>query len=499
MRFIRLACLLPAFALLLGASGCGDDAEGGTGKCSGVAYPSAPAGAAVLHVASGCSDGAGDGSAGKPFSSISSAISAAKSRGGTSTAIVVAAGQYSESISVADVDGLSILGAETGAPAGIILQSPAPDGAVTVARSKNVVLRGFHIGDATTVGIRIHDSENVTVEGTIVERTRPNADGAFGYGIFVSASGIILQNNQVEGVASAGIILQNAGGIILQNQLRNNSGGGLAIAGNRGTDTVEVRKGTFEGNGAFGIYVLGANGIILQDNAISGTKAGADDVGDGIIVADGSIAGVVTPSNVHIEANTLEGNARAGLLLTGDVRGIILQNQVRGNKRAGAWIQDGAGASDPLRIEKNELVGNSFMGVVLRGATRGIILQNQVRDTVLATTIIHTATVELGDGISLFDGAEASVTDNTITGNGRAGLIGDAASSKSDVSGNSLSGNEYGIILQNQGSSPMVVDPSKNTMSANEGGDMTDLGKGATFTVAKDAMSLDEAPATITQ
>ncbi len=113
--------------------------------------------------------------------------------------------------------------------------------------------------------------------------------------------------------------------------------------------------------------------------------------------------------------------------------GIILQNNtITGSAAsapfgAGIWLQEGAGGVAGNVIKNNQITAGKFVGLGLTGDTHGIILQgNTVSGTTLGSTFVGVSEVMIGDGLNVFAGASATITGNTLHQNGRAGLILDA-------------------------------------------------------------------------
>ena len=117
--------------------------------------------------------------------------------------------------------------------------------------------------------------------------------------------------------------------------------------------------------------------------------------------------------------------------------------------------------------------GSKYAGIGMMGDTHGIILQNNtVSGTTVGAVTLGIDLVDIADGLSLFDGASASIKDNVVSENGRFGIALDGADgAQTELSGNTITHNdEYGIILQNQAVEP---DVTANDFDGNGVGDTT--------------------------
>lgn len=468
-RILLPVTFLLAITPVLSTSGC-------NGSTCDATYAESPAGATdVVHVAP-CGTPDGDGSAERPFDTLKAGLDAAHSAPGST--VLVAKGTYSENLTInADV---TVVG--PGAPddpnnAAIILQAPQPYSIVVGSGSK-VTLQGLRINGAVGVGVWAREGASVTLSATAISDIAADKDGV-GYGVLATDdAAIILQNTDVSQAAVAGVLISQARGIILQSSLHDNSGPGLRVE--QATDQIRVEGSSCVGNTQSGVALLNSRAIILQSE-LRDTVADADGIGDGLLATGlAGVDGNAFPTEIEVHGSTITGNARAGVLASGSAtRTIILQNKndISGNGNgapmgAGLWLQDGAGSSADSRIEGNTFGQNRYLGVCMRGETHGIILQNNtITGTVLGTAFSGAKSLELGDGVHLLAGASAQVKGNKITGNGRLGLVLDAAAgAQTVIQGNEfLTNNEYGIAIQNTSDEPST---SGNTFSGNVLGDV---------------------------
>ena len=484
MGRVQLCGVLVAVALALVWTGCAVDG-GGEGSCD-PAYPGAGSEAGtVLHVATSCQVETPDGSASRPYSTISEALETAES----GTVIVVAPGTYAENLTIT-TDGIAILGSsdpDDSDKAGIILQSPDPTASITAFGASDVLLRGFDIQSPIVAGVWVVGG-SATVEGSRISDAQADADGQFGFGILGTAEvGIILQRTAITGSAMTGVLIQDGKGTISITDctLSDNGRGGIrlenipdgaTISGNQLTSNLELGIGVFSGVG-----------IILQNNGVHDTQGDQGGVADGIVVAelkDGEgtpfgaseveIGGDPGKGDGHL-GNTVTGSERIGVLISGDVAGIILQNEASVSGFAGIWLQKGAGGMDGISVTGNMVTDNSFLGISVGAGTYADIQANTITDTEEGQFIDPKSigTIQMGDGIGVFDGASATIRSNIISFNARAGILGDGLDmSGCEIADNTFEGNGNGdIVLQNVGvtAAEVTADGSVEVLPAGAG------------------------------
>lgn len=492
-QFLRIMAVAP-LALLVGVGCGGEDTQGqqvtDQPACEAGTFPDAPDGvASVLHVSAVCPAEGADGSAAHPYPTISAALAEAAA----GAAILIAPGTYAENLQIAQ-DIMLIGSSDPMSPeaAVAIIQAPA-EHAISVTAGEGVILRGLRVAQPSGSGLLVRGGA-VTLEGSSIEGAAPSADGSMGSGVIAVDDGsIILQNSAVTGAAGIGVHVSGARAIILQSTIRGCAGPGIRI--DQAMEEVRIEGSTIEANTQMGVGVFSSRAIILQ-NIIKDTQTDAADIGDGVLAAslvDGS-GNLLEPADIELDGNEISGSGRVGVLCAAGTRGIILQNNTIGQNGnlapfgAGVWLQGGAGGVQGNLIQGNTLTGNKFVGIGMTGETHGIILQNNaVSGTSLGTTFSGPDEIDVGDGIGLFSSASAQILGNTVSGNGRFGLILDQADGAvTSVEGNTFEGNDqYGIILQNQPNAPAT---SNNSFQGNLVGDVSAVPEG-TYGVRVDAFS----------
>jgi parallel beta-helix repeat protein len=471
---------LTGLALLGLLSACGDadapnpdpDIRIEPVSCEDVVYPSAPEGLLdIVHV-SACAVGLrepGDGSRGRPFAKIQDAIDAVPEGG----AVLVAAGEYAENLKIGK--GVAVIGSEMEMPAeqaGIILQAPNPN-AISVNGAMGVLLRGFNVKSPVGVGLLVEGGGEATLEGSWIEGASPDSAGQAGHGIVATSdAAIILQRDHIWSCEGGGVLIDGAKGQIIHTTVSESKGtGGIRIA--RATGEVRVEASQVLSNANVGIAVLSSRAIILQSEVMNTIGDGKWGSADGILLAElvegGASLGV---AEATLEGNTIEGNDRAGIVVSGNTKGIILQNQIRQNadhtaRGAGIWLQAGAGTEMPIQITKNTISGNHFFGIGV-SSSRAIILQNNaISETALGEWADGGAAIPLGEGIGVFKGAFVQIEGNTINKNAQRGIFLDMPDLTSVIKDNVFAANgNKAIILQ----SNTIVEFTQNDFSQNPGG-----------------------------
>jgi hypothetical protein len=192
-------------------------------------------------------------------------------------AIAIAAGTYAETL---ELSGRSVtLQAEDGAT--VILDGSGADWPTIRAVDGALTLRGLDVRAAESIAISV-DRTTLSVEQcTVAGRTRP--------AISVHASTSFTVDRCTVTGAETGIVVEGAGGQILDSTVRDISGDGIVVA--LGADPV-IRGGTVSGCGGRGVYIYQYSRPELTDLEIAHTGT------DGIGVAHGSTP-AVRRVNVH--------------------------------------------------------------------------------------------------------------------------------------------------------------------------------------------------------
>ena len=202
------------------------------------------------------------------------------------------------------------------------------------------------------------------------------------------------KNSYVRGLA---INRFNGNGIVLE------SSGGQIVEGNRiGTN---IAGSTDLGNGAAGVYVNGAAGVVIISNVISGNDSHGGSISgnaaSGTLIYD-NIIGVNAAGSADL------GNSSSGVYVLGAPRTEIVKNLISGNDTHGVSIT--GSATRYSQISEN-FIGASESGQSLPNTESGVHIDGGANTNVIQdNTIAHNT----GDGLTV---ESAGATDNSIQGN----------------------------------------------------------------------------------
>jgi len=298
-------------------------------------------------------------------------------------------------------------------------------------------LRGIAINHFPVQLIELDSNSNRiqgTYIGTDVTGTLARSSGSGSYGILVKkgAGNLIGGNNDTDrnviaGGNDTGIYLLNTSNNIIQgNYIGVNSAGtaslsnlnsGVVIYGSSSNLIGGILPGAgnvISGNGASGVYLIGAVGAATTGNVITGNYLGLDRAGSNSLAnAGGNGVTLVNANSNVISGNIISGNGLAGISISGTPAG---GNQVLGN-----------------------YVGTDASGLTNRPNHLGGVVVNGGGTTVITSNLIAG---NLQDGIFLTGGT----TNNQVTGN----LIGLAANGSNALpngyNGITISGSSYNHI-----------------------------------------------------
>jgi parallel beta-helix repeat protein len=318
-----------------------------------------------------------------PYSTIQSAVDAAVA-GDT---ILVAAGTYTEQVSIPDdKDGLTIRSRERFQA---IVQAPA-----TMTGSKaiflidgadNVTIRGFTVtgpSEDIDFGIQVTNGGSATIRENRIESIRGGelSGAQIGIGIVIGGSegaigsadvfhniirdyqkgGIIVANegseatirdNRIDGVGPTELLAQNgiqvsdgARAVIVRNTVQDHvyTGEGAEAAGIITSDSgVVAMIGNRLDDNQDGILIEGGSGISVFGNTVRGSLL------DGIVLND--------VTEAFVSGNRVTNSGRDGLFVVDTTDSVFVGNSVRGNQRDGIHVE---GSSSNLSLFFNRLRGN---------------------------------------------------------------------------------------------------------------------------------------------
>ncbi len=474
MKHLPLILASGAWSLALATLSCSSSSTTEAGPapspntaCTGVSFPKVPAGSSsIVYVAKSCPTEGADGTADHPYNSIQQGLNKSDKGG----AVMVAPGTYDESVSVHQ--GAAIYGSDgdSSDTAGVTIQSSSPYGVTVDSGDGDVILQGLKVIKPIGAGIWVV-SGSTSVLASQVTGAQPTSDPKLklGFGILATGGKLTIAKSTIDSADQEGVVVQNAEVSLSDSHLSNNGAGGIHLENSIGN--AQILNNTMESNTLTGVLVLSSQATI-QGNTITGSLPNTIGIADGIIV--GSVSGGMGASHVQIQGNKISQCGRAGLLLSDKAEGEVSGNELTDNAGtapfgAGLWLQGGAGAVNPIKITGNTIARNRFIGVALTSQARGDIRDNmEISDTVAVSAFTGAFFGVVGDGVSLFEGAAATVQNNVIRKNGRFGVITDQASpTGSSVESNQITDNiDTGIVVQNDSSKASFV--GTNTFSGNQ-------------------------------
>ena len=265
----------------------------------------------------GCKNSASGGTITVPYCTINYA--AGKVAPGQT--VQVAAGTYSEKVTVS----------VSGTPAAPITFAPAPGAVVVITPGSNgfsiankswVTVRGFVVDDANGAGITVSDSSNITLDGNRVAHSGTPALGSTAVGIKLNGvTNSQIVNNVTDHNSDSGIFANGGsdGNVIAHNESFAN-----ARVFSRAAAGIDMRNGT--GN------VVSAN--LVHDNEDSGINIwtgltnGSNLVVDNVAWSNGDHGiDVHNAVDTRIVANTVYGNTDSGIEATTSI-GTHLANNI---------------------------------------------------------------------------------------------------------------------------------------------------------------------------
>ncbi|MBI4179568.1 right-handed parallel beta-helix repeat-containing protein, partial [bacterium] len=349
------------------------------------------------------SDATGEGTANKPFGTITKALSLATA-GDT---VWVDAGLYAEAVVIGN-DSISVVGKDSAAT---VIDPPGSSGTAGVwgiyaAGRVSLSIRNLGVTGAYN-GIRFDNVDRSTVSGDSV-----SACGNFAvyllngsdtntlsknevvlnsnYGIALDASsGNTLSDNMSSSNSSSGINLGTSsnGNTITGNTTNSNTNYGIDLASSSVNTTVS--NNTANSNTSAGIVAQTGNNTLTGNTANSNTDYG--------IWVDGGNANV-------IRGNVARSNASAGIRLNISDTNSVTLNEVSGSD-TGIWI---AGSSRNNEIQKNNIGGVSYLHnqsgltqTITRnwfGATDEVTIAAKVSDTANAFRPYRLTKVDTASG-----------------------------------------------------------------------------------------------------
>ncbi|MFM8497216.1 MAG: beta strand repeat-containing protein, partial [Planctomycetia bacterium] len=327
----------------------------------------------------------------------------------------------------------------------------------------DTVVAGNDFIDNTKVGIALQSAKNLTVGG--FGEDSPNL--ITGSPVGLSASGTMVGTEVVGNEFSdntIGIALSKATGMVVGGNTIDASGKyGISVTGNNAdTLIVENTVTNTQGQPGFehGIYLNDARNVDVIDNTVSESK------GAGIYVTGNTLGTVV-------QGNYLDGN-RFGIAMINAQNAVIGgSGEDEGNTIVGGGSSITGDYRDGIYASGN-LTGSSITGTDITNASTGVLLESAqgllVTDTTVTdsqrfgffargdnagtrftnSTITGTGGVPSTEhGMMLFDAKNLLIEGNTVSDSLGAGLYLTGDNSGTEVYDNDFDGNRFGIAFIN--------------------------------------------------
>lgn len=332
----------------------------------------------------------------------------------------------------------------------ITFNIPIPAGAATalinVQGPLPPVLGQVHIDGTTQPGYDpLTGLPKIEIDGSLAGAT----------GIVISGTGTILEGVNIHSFAGRGIQVSATGGlaeniIIRRNFIgtdptgtldKGNGNGGILLLASFGVQNVEIVDNLISGNGGPGVELDqvntdGSNDI--SNNTIHGNKIGTDVAGNAAIPNDGE--GILMHHGAHgnfigNQGNIISGNLLGGVVIAGagSDNNLVRNNRIGVNANGNAALGNGIGVQiregaqfneigGSLAGQGNHISGNVTYGVLITGTGTD---DNRVQDNLIGPNRLRDAALPNdSSGVAILNGAQDNVvTDNTVEGNNRHGIL----------------------------------------------------------------------------
>jgi parallel beta-helix repeat protein len=204
---------------------------------------------------------------------------------------------------------------------------------IRISDHSKVTITNVTVAGNARVGIAVIDSSEATIVGTRVLGTKPNASGAYGWGIDVSVnSKATIRENTISGNTAVGIgITESSQAVIESNQITDQKPDGSGIRGYgiliQLGSKAEIRNNTLARNTDVAIYATERAEVLIEGNQISDTQPMTFGLrGWGIRVGFLSKGTVIN--------NTLTNNSGVGIYITDNTEALVENNTITGMKSA---------------------------------------------------------------------------------------------------------------------------------------------------------------------
>ncbi len=346
-----------------------------------------------------CADsGTGAGTAAKPFCT----IGAASKKATAGYTVVVAAGTYRESVTVAN-SGTAAAPITFTAAAGATVTLTGGTYGFTMSSKSWIVLRGFTVTATVSSGINVSGGTNVTIDGNHVTAVGQPVSGKTAVGIKLSSTTqALVVNNTTDHNSDAGVYMTGSN----SNTIRNNVSYANARGYTRAAAGFDVRNGT--GNQIY--RNVSHDNEDSGFNAWTGTSYGSNAFFDNVAYSNGDHGiDVHNATDARVIANTIVGNYDSGIEATTSA-GTLLANNVSINNGINS-----ARTSGNIRIDKGSVATTTVNDDLVYLRVPGVMVDwNGVKYSSLAA--FRTATGQESRGIEADPRFAASADFHLLAG-----------------------------------------------------------------------------------
>lgn len=320
---------------------------------------------------------------------------------------------------------------------------------IAVIQGSTVTAKGSAIVGNHQSGVAVLDSgAKIVLDGSLVEGTLADADGARGYGIDLETGGLAevrgsaITNNTTAGVGllDKGSKLTMSGSIVRATRADASKKGGVAVTVEGGA-TAAISSSAMIGNRDIGIAVRGAGSsatidqVIVRDT-LPVAPTGAH--GRGIEVGSGGKASVNRTTLLRNRSSALVAIAPGSEL---DVQNTWISDTAgeasAGNRGRAATVQDGAVMTMLGVVAQRSLQA----GFVVAGAGSSLVTKSsRIEEVAVGTDDTY------GHGVVALDGATIVLDDVTVSRAAAVGVVYDA--SRGTLRACHVKDNAVGIFAQ---------------------------------------------------
>ncbi|MBM4355359.1 MAG: DUF1565 domain-containing protein, partial [Deltaproteobacteria bacterium] len=352
-----------------------------------------------------------------------------------------ASGAQLESIEITGGEGPGLyLGGGSAASAGGLWVSDTHYG-VLVSKGASLELHEALVDSVFLLGIRAMGTQaQISLSGTTIRATRPDAAGQYGYGIGMSGGssgtveGCLLDGNTGEGVLLSDdkTKLAISTSVIRGTAADKDGSYGHAIEAMYGAE-VTVSGSLLDANAARGVVVWDSGTqVTLAQTTLSGTVGSKGGNGIGLKVQHGGALNAV--------GCLLEGNSGVGAHATGQQSSLqlvgtaIRKTQPQLNGQYGNALQVDNGAMVGVVLSLFE--ANTSAGMVLWHSGTKVMLDN----TVVQDTVPDSIGMVGGVGVQVRKGASLEMSESLVVGNSAVGVQAGEVGSRAELTRSEVRG-----------------------------------------------------------